>query len=294
MSATEGESRREDEIDARAKYLRQGDVFELPDLPFPFVRLAEAPEEGSDRYEAALLEETRFAIVSQTCDAVESRCTQPNLKLSPLIEVPPDRKTEAAKGYIPHLAPIPGLNAFADLRYVATFDKAVVTSADDPLARLASDEERDLFRGVVHRHFSRAALPDDLMPALAGLRKRLRNKKDKDSDEGRAVRAIDEIRVSADPGWDGGVLDVTVYLFAAETGYWSLLPEPTVVSERDQWTRDTQALWSKFEQTWKDCCLASGCVRSVDLAVERFAGFDADIYRQATMWDLGGMSPQPE
>jgi hypothetical protein len=296
MSATEtgGDERPEDAVDARAKELRQGDVFELPDLTFPYVGVLAPAGDDEASFGISLLADTKFVIVSQTCDIVESTSSQPFVKLSPLADVPAHRKGEAARGYVPHLAPIPSLDGFADLRLIATFEKSVVTSAGEPVARLASDEERDLFRGVVHRHFSRAALPDDLTPALAALRKRLRDKKDRDSEEGRAVRAIEEIRISVDPDWDADEMAVTVYLFATEDGYWSLLPEPAADAEKNQWSSDTQASWSEIEKTWLGCCSTTGCITSVDLAVERLAGFDADIYRQAAIWDLGGMSPQPD
>jgi hypothetical protein len=35
-------------------------------------------------------------------------------------------------------------------------------------------------------------------------------------------------------------------------------------------------------------------IASVELTVQRYVELDADEYRRSAVWDLGGMSPQPE
>jgi hypothetical protein len=159
----------------------------------------QAPVNGDeeDAFRLTLHDETRFAIVSQSCDIVESARAQPWVKVSPVVSVAEGQRGEAERGYMPGLAPIPAISAFADLRRAVTVDKTLFLFLDAPTARLAGDDEQAMFQGVVHRHFSRAAFPDDVTPALSKLRARLRDKKGKVSEEGRPVDAITEIRLAA-------------------------------------------------------------------------------------------------
>jgi hypothetical protein len=82
-----------------------------------------------------------------------------------------------------------------------TVEKAVVLKWTRR-AGCKSDYESRLLAKALARKRERPAFPDDFTPFVSRLQKRLIEKHEKDSEEGRALRALREIRVSASPAWD--------------------------------------------------------------------------------------------
>ena len=109
-----------------------------------------------------------------------------------------------AKGRRPNYAFVPGVSAerlVADLDRVMTVEKAVVLQWTRR-AGCTNDHESRILAKALARKRERPAFPDDFTPFVSKLQKRLIEKHEKDSDEGRALRALREIRVSASPAWD--------------------------------------------------------------------------------------------
>ncbi len=63
--------------------------------------------------------------------------------------------------------------------------------------------EEEAFGNAVGRKFSRFAFPDDLAESMSDLQSRFRKRHDSpNSDDGKAMRQILQVRALANPGWD--------------------------------------------------------------------------------------------
>jgi hypothetical protein len=148
--------------------------------------------------------EKGFVVVTQTCDIVRACAERPYLEVCPLIEIPEGALREAEKGRRPALAVVPLLRSqrlVADLDRVMTVEKPVVATWPRTPGWTTDDEARD-FAASLARKRARFAFPDDFVRFAKRLEDRLSEKHDKQSDEGRALRALREIRVQASPAWD--------------------------------------------------------------------------------------------
>lgn len=144
-----------------------------------------------------------FAVVTQTCDIVRACESRPFVQVCPLVEVDADRFVEIRRGYRPNYAFLPGIEPqmlAADLDRVMTVEKAVVADWDRVVGA-PQDEDIRLFRQALARNRSRVAFPDDFVRLASQLTRRISKKHDVQSEEGRALRALREIRVRAEPSW---------------------------------------------------------------------------------------------
>lgn len=153
------------------------------------------------------LEESRvrgFVVVTQTCDIVRTWTRRPFLEVCPLIEVDEDDFRQIERGWQPGFAMVPLLSAqrlVADLNRVMTVEKPVVAKWPRTPGRSTDDEAR-AFAAALARKRARFAFPDDFGRFAKKLEDRLAEKHDKQSDEGRALRALRELRVQASPSWN--------------------------------------------------------------------------------------------
>ncbi len=161
---------------------------------------AQAAAEGADIVEV----ETRgFMVVSQTCDIVRDCERRAFVQVSPLVEVEPAVIREVESGRRPMYAVVPALvdeGLVADLDQVMTVAKSVAAGWKRVPGCETDGEVRRLRRGLV-RQRGRVAFPDTFVEFMQPLSKRLSSKHDKNSPEGRALRALREIRVRAAPSW---------------------------------------------------------------------------------------------
>jgi hypothetical protein len=145
-----------------------------------------------------------LVVLTQTCDVVRDCMDRPYVEVAPLVEVAASELHQVRRGYLPKYAAVPGLDEqclVADLDRVMTVEKAVVASWTRG-AGCKDDGEARLFADALTRKRSRFAFPDDFTDVVGDLVRRLRDKHDKNSEEGRALRALREIRVQAEPAWD--------------------------------------------------------------------------------------------
>jgi len=289
-------------VDRAAGAWRQGDVFrfdqlaplvvanlDVPLTPESVAAAAQAPED-EDRISVVWHNEEEFALVSQDCDIVGPSAYEPYVSVCPIVAVPAEQAPSAARGWMPGLAPIPALGPerCADLSRVVTLEKAVLLDATR-VARLRDDGEVRLFRGVVHRHFSRAAFPDELQPALRPILDRLREKRGRQSAEGNAADAIHDIRIKGHPSWDAVTvsIDVNVYLLCFRDNY-------AAIAQEDG-GQDADELWAEHRERWSQFLPtdATGRISSIELSIELYEELSAADYFDSDPLDLGGMSPQP-
>ncbi|MDE0101979.1 MAG: hypothetical protein OXN89_06335 [Bryobacterales bacterium] len=70
---------------------------------------------------------------------------------------------------------------------------------------------------ALDRKRARTAFPNDFVQFASPLMRRMSSKHDKQSDEGRALRSLREIRVRAAPSWDADAVEL-LFWFIREEG----------------------------------------------------------------------------
>ena len=196
-------------VDASMRAWRQGDccldeqwfVHRLqPEAPITTAGQA-AADQGAQLAEVPV---DGVAVLTQTCDLVRSCAQRPFVEIAPLVEVDEGTLHEIERGRRPGYASIPGVadrRLVADLDRVMTVEKAVVANWSRTPG-CGSDEDARRFAWALARKRSRFAFPDDFTQFARSLQDRLKKKHDRNSDEGRGLAALDEIRVEATPSWD--------------------------------------------------------------------------------------------
>jgi hypothetical protein len=166
-----------------------------------------AAEQGVDLAEQ---EVQGFVVVTQTCDVVRSCAERPFVELCPLVEVDDDRLCEIQRGRRPAYAFVPLLSAH---RLVAHLDR--VMTVEKPLLAMwqrtpgwSTDVEARAFALALSRKRVRFAFPDDFTAFAKRLQSRIADKHERNTDEGRGLRALREIRVLASPSWDAPQVDL--------------------------------------------------------------------------------------
>jgi len=197
-------------IDATIAACRQGDCYlGVRD----FITLGRALTEDGEIDDWLATSEVGFVILTQTCDIVRTCVVRPVVEVAPLIEV--DQKTldEVVGWRRPGLAFIPGLadkRLVADLDRTMTVEKAVIAGWDR-IVGLQSDDEIRFFQRVLARKRQRFAFPDEFTEFVKPLQNRLIEKHGKETSEGAALRALQEIRVAASPSWNSGQVHLIFY-----------------------------------------------------------------------------------
>lgn len=151
-----------------------------------------------------------LVVLTQTCDVVRSCTERPYVEVCPLVEVDDGRLHEIQRGRRPAYASLPLLadrNLVADLDRVMTVEKPLV-AAWARMPGWGTDAEARSFALALARKRIRFPFPDDFTNLARKLQSRLGDKHDKNSDEGRGLRALREIRVHGSPSWGAPQVDV--------------------------------------------------------------------------------------
>lgn len=154
-----------------------------------------------------------LVVITQTCDIVRSCTERPYVEVCPLVEVDDDRLREVQRGRRPAYGFVPLVadrKLVADLDRVMTVEKPVVAGWERTPG-WGTDAEARSFALALARKRVRFAFPDDFTTLVRKLQKRLEEKHDRESVEGRALRALREIRVSAAPSWDDAPCTLTFF-----------------------------------------------------------------------------------
>ena len=216
-----------------------------------------------------------FAIVTQTCDIVRSCNERPFVEIVPLVEVDEQQLHDVQRSRRPQYAYIPGvagLNLVADLDRIMTVEKAVVAEWERKPGCLSDDEIRALGQALTRKR-ARFAFPDDFTDFARKLQNRLRDKHDKDTDEGEALRALREIRVRAEPSWNSSEIRLI---------FWFIRDE-----DQNQFKR---VRWDQFLNQWLQLIPESGRYKNVEGSVVALEDMTAKEYVESDPLDLDHLS----
>lgn len=209
------------EADSKISEWRQGDCVLGVDYFLhrfnPELPITKESEEssGGDNY----LVETEvpgFVVISQSCDIVKPCSDWPFVEIAPLVEVSPEMLNEIKRCYRPRYAFIPGVeenNLVADLDRIMTFEKPVFALCER-IPGCRTDQEKRAFAQALVRKRARSAFPNDFGEFCRELRERLIEKHDRQSDEGKALRGLREIRVRAAPSWSAREIELTFWFIS--------------------------------------------------------------------------------
>jgi hypothetical protein len=257
------------EVDHALRAWRQGDCT-LGD--HWFVQRTIADSDGIDLRETPI---PGLVVLTQTCDILRASTERSELEVSPLVTVPPDVLHVIKKGYRPRFAYVPALGSSglaADLDRVMTVEKRV-TAVWSRTPGCASDAEARAFAMAIGRKRTRFAFPDDFVEHARRLQGRLQDKHERDSLEGRALRALREIRVLAIPSWS----DTTISLM-----YWFI---------RDDLEQDFEGTeWATLLAKWLALVPAGGRFTVVEGQVTSLERLTADEYVHSDRLDLDHLS----
>lgn len=274
-----GEGRRR-RIDETLASWRQGDCV-LGDQAFLFRLNPGAPISDAAAFaaaEGADAAETRvhgFAVVTQTCDIVRACGVRPFVHVCPLVEVDAARLHEIRRARRPNYGFVPGTASrrlVADLDRVMTVEKAVVAEWSR-VAGTHDDEEARAFRLALTRNRSRVAFPDDFVRLVSPLTRRMSKKHRVRSEEGRALRALREIRVRAAPSWRAAEIELLFLFVRSDTA-------PTFASRS----------WDTYLDLWLHRVRPVGRFTRIDGVVQTLAALTAREYVESDPLDLDHLS----
>lgn len=271
-------------VDDALQEWRQGDVardaeafVHVADLTVPLTDVAAAADGENVVVVPYTIE--GVVVLSQTCDIVRGCTLQPFVEVAPLVEVPEKEAHEIVRGYRPGYAIVPSLREqrlVADLSRVMTVEKSVVAAWTRTPGCL-TDEHTRTFGAALARKRARFAFPDDFNALMKKLQSRMTDKHEKQSEEGRALRALREIRVTASPAWDSERVEIFI---------WFIRQEADATFEAKTW--DT---WLK---SWLALAPASGRFATVEGAVVTLEGMTAKDYVESDILDLDFLSVRGE
>lgn len=220
-----------------------------------------------------------FAVLTQTCDLVRRCDERPFVEIAPLLQLSEGDWRQAVRGRLPRFAVVAGLadQLFAaDLDRVMTVEKAVIAGWVR-IAGSRTDEEARAFALALARKRVRTAFPDDFVALVGPLQQRLIQKHDKNSDEGRALQSLREIRVRAAPAWDADEVELT-FFFIREPSAHDFEGRP----------------WDSLLDDWLSRVVAADRFIAVEGLVQTLDDLTARDYVESDPLDLGFLSDRPE
>ena len=267
-------------IDETLTTWRQGD-FVLGEFRFLFQLDVDTPltpparEAASEGADAAEEEVVGLAVVSHSCDIARSCHDRPFVQVCPLTLV--DNKTlkQVKRCRLPRFVFLPATeraSLVVDLERVMTVEKAVVAGWSR-LEGLRDDNEARRFRLGLTRKLGRSPFPDDFVEFARRLSNRISDKHDVNSAEGRALRALREIRVRAAPAWDSSDVTLT-FLFIPHEG-----------------VRDFEGqTWDSYLDQWLGLIPSQGRFTRVDGVVQTLDDISGREYVESDPLDLDHLS----
>lgn len=266
-------------IDELLREWRQGDLA-LEESWFVHVGdgaapLSEAAADAGDGVQALTSEISGLVVVTQTCDVVRSCVTRPYIEVAPLVRVSEDDLHQVMRGRRPALASLPTLEKdqlVVDLDRVMTVEKSVVASWRRTPG-FVKDADGRAFALALARKRARVAFSDDFVAFAAPLMNRMSTKHDKESDEGRALRALREIRVRAAPSWEAQSVQLMFWF----------------IRNADEPTFEKQS-WDVLLEAWMKRVPAKGRFAEVHGAVQTLDDLTAHDYVESDPLDLDHLS----
>lgn len=266
-------------IDAALHEWRQGDLA-LEESWFVHVGdgaapLSEAAAEAQGGVQALTSEVLGLVVITQTCDVVRSCVTRPYIEVAPLTRVNEEDLHQVKRGRRPAHATLPALEQdlrVADLDRVMTVEKSIVASWKRTPG-FTRDADGRAFAQALARKRVRFAFPDDFTSLARKLQGRLGDKHDKNTDEGRGLRTLREIRVCASPSWDAP---------AVEIFFWFIRDDEDATFEGKSWV--------DLLKDWLKLIPATGRFSSVEGQVSTLREMTAHDYVESDPLDLDHLS----
>lgn len=266
-------------IDAALREWRQGDLA-LEEFWFVHVGDGAAPltaaaAEASGGAQALTTEVLGLVVLTQTCDIVRSCVTRPYVEVAPLVRVSEDDLRQVKRGRRPAHATLPALEKdllVADLDRIMTVEKSMVASWRRTPG-FTRDADGRAFAQALARKRVRFAFPDDFTLLAKKLQARLGDKHDKNTDEGRGLRALREIRVCASPSWDAP---------STEIFFWFIRDDADATFEGKS--------WADLLKDWLKLVPATGRFTSLDGQVATLQEMTAQDYVDSDPLDLDHLS----
>lgn len=266
-------------IDEKLRGWRQGDLA-LEETWFVHVGngenpLTDAAAEAPGGVQALMSETHGLVVVTQTCDVVRGCSNRPYIEVAPLVPVDQETWHQVRRGRRPAYATLPALEEkllVADLDRVMTVEKSIAAFWQRTPG-FARDEDARAFAQALARKRVRFAFPDDFTAFAKKLQSRLGDKHDKDTDEGRGLRALREIRVGASPSWE----DASVELF-----FWFIREDADTTHEGKS--------WAELLKEWLKLAPASGRFAHVEGQVVTLADMTGEDYVMSDPLDLDHLS----
>jgi len=266
-------------IDASLREWRQGDLA-LEESWFVHVGdgalpLSEAAAQAVSGTQALTSEVLGLVVVTQTCDVVRSCVTRPFIEVAPLVRVSEDDLHQVKRGRRPAHATLPALEKdllVADIDRVMTVEKSIVASWKRTPG-FTRDADGRAFAQALARKRVRFAFPDDFTSLVKKLQARLGDKHDKNTDEGRGLRALREIRVCASPSWDAASIEIF---------FWFIRDDAAATFEGKS--------WADLRKDWLKLVSATGRFTTVDGQIARLQEMTAEDYVDSDPLDLDHLS----
>lgn len=267
-------------IDAALKLWRQGDValdaqwfLHVADPQQPLTTMA---SDGDGEGPQALTYPVEgLALVTQTCDVVRSCVERPYTEFSPLVEVTGDVLQDIKRGRRPAYAFLPVLanrRLVVDLDRVMTVEKSLVATWTRTPGWSTDAESREFARALARKRV-RFAFPDDFTGFVKRLCRRFTDKHEKDTAEGRGLRALREIRIQAAPSWDAPAVALM---------FWFVRHDEEIEFEGKS--------WDGLLDGWLKLVLAAGRFTEVDGVVVALDDLTAAEYVNSDPLDLDHLS----
>lgn len=243
-----------------------------PNLPLTEIAILNEEDDEADLAEEEI---PGFVVITQTCDLVRSCSKRPYFNVSPLVKVDCQILSEIKKGKRPQYAYIPGvasLRFVADLDRVMTLEKAVLIEWKNHKGCQNDKEVRNLAQALARKQ-ARVAFPDDFNQFVQELQKTIKKKHSKNTIQGKALRALSEIRVLATPSWSSPKIEIFFFFIREENSFDLKLED-----------------WHKFLQDCLNLLPESERFYDVNGQVITLEDLSAKDYTQSDRLDLDNLS----
>jgi hypothetical protein len=213
-------------INAALEEWRQGDValdqhwfIHAGDPTAPLTEASAEAEPVDGAIQALTSEVEGLVVLTQTCDVIRDCTSRPYIEVAPLVRVAASDLLAIERGRRPALAALPALaarNLVVDLDRVMTVEKSVVAKWTRTPGYTSVADGR-AFAQALARKRVRFAFPDDFTAFAKKLQGRLGDKHEKNTDEGRGLRALREIRVQASPSWEASSVELFFWFVRSDS-----------------------------------------------------------------------------
>lgn len=208
---------------------KQGDCF-LTEKEFPytfnpnFTKLYTGdPVEGNAS--TGIVDVEGLVIVSQTCDVIRDVVKRPYLEVAALVKLNKGDFKGVKAGKVSRHLYVPQLEAqqiVANIEMIATVEKLYLMGKDR-ISGFNTEKEARGFAYALGKKRARFPFPDDFVAVMEPMTSHLKDK-ELEAVEAKAVERVMEIRVKADPTWEGSKIDVEL-LFITEVTNQEIIDE---------------------------------------------------------------------